>query len=179
MLVSAPETFVGVRSIDLASVTTSYAHASGVDEHALVLSANGGRHHIDLEGGAIAGRFAVLLPLDSDFEVRAAAALRFYRLATGRAAGPAPAPWRLTDRQRGQLALTLRALDGHLEGVSQRAIALVLFGRTITGRAWIGSDLQARTKRAISAGLALMQGGYRALLATPRRRRRGNVGRPP
>ncbi|MGE0596218.1 MAG: DUF2285 domain-containing protein [Hyphomonadaceae bacterium] len=179
MLVGAPDTFEDVRSIDLASVTTHYAHASGVNEHALVLRADDGQHHISLHGQAIAGRFAVLLPVDSDFEVRAAAALRFYRSATGRAAGPAPTPWRLTDRQRSQLALALRALDGHLEGVSQRAIALVLFGRTISGRAWIGSDLQARTKRAISAGLALMQGGYRALLAAPRRRRSGNADSPP
>lgn len=105
--------------------------------------------------------------MDDDFELRAAAALRFYRYVRGRAAGPPPTPWRLTDQQRFHLSLALRALDGHLAGASQREIAQVLFGRVIAGRAWVGSDLHSRTKRALKMGQDLMRGGYRALLRGP------------
>jgi hypothetical protein len=67
--------------------------------------------------------------------------------------------------------LSLRALDGHMDGASYRAIAEVLFGRRrIPELAWKTHDLRSRTIRLVQAGLTLMRGGYRALLRPPSRK---------
>lgn len=91
------------------------------------------------------------------------ASRRLWRAITGRAPGP---PFcQLTAQRRERLALALCALDGHLDGASYRVIAEVLFGRNrIPERAWKTHELRSRTIRLVQAGLALMRGGYRALL---------------
>jgi hypothetical protein len=67
--------------------------------------------------------------------------------------------------------LALRALDGHIDGASYRVIAEVLFGRKrIPESAWKTHELRSRTVRLVQAGIALMRGGYRALLRPPSRK---------
>ena len=57
-----------------------------------------------------------------------------------------------------------------MAGSTYRAIAEVLFGeKRIPDRAWKTHDLRNRTIRLVQSGLALMRGGYRALLR-PRRK---------
>ena len=107
---------------------------------------------------------AVVIPLDADFATRADAALRLWRLVTGR---PRARPSdRLTPQQRHRLGLMLRALDGRLAGESYRAIAAGLFGhaRIPAGRGWKTHDLRDRTIRLVRSGTKLMQGGYLDLL---------------
>ncbi|MGA7806668.1 DUF2285 domain-containing protein [Bradyrhizobium sp.] len=105
------------------------------------------------------------LPLDADFDFLAA-----HRLwaALGRRSLQGlqqPLPF----RQRQRLILAIRALDGHLEGNSYRAIAAGLFGESrIPEGGWKTHDLRSRTIRLVQTGKTLMRGGYRALL-----RRRG------
>jgi hypothetical protein len=111
----------------------------------------------------------VELPLDADFDVRSQAAHRLWSALGKRAAGP-PCP-ALPSQRRQRLTLAIRALDGRTEGNSYRVIAEVLFGKDrIPDRAWKTHDLRNRTIRLVQSGLALMHGGYRALLRRGRKR---------
>jgi hypothetical protein len=59
-----------------------------------------------------------------------------------------------------------------LEGNSYREIAEGLFGKErIFGRSWKAHDLRSRTIRLVQYGIALMRGGYRALLRPPSRKK--------
>lgn len=111
---------------------------------------------------------AVVIPLDADFNTRADAALRLWRIATGRPR--VRPPDRLTRHRRHRLALTLRALDARLANQSYRVVAKYLFGRARVpaGPAWKTHELRDRTIRLARAGMELMQGGYLDLLRYPR-----------
>ena len=114
--------------------------------------------------------YTAVLPLDSDFEVRAHAARRLWRAINGRA--PGPAFHELSPQRRERLVLAVRALDGRVDGSNYRAIAEVLFGKKrIPERAWKTHDLRNRTIRLVQAGFALMRGGYRDLLRQSRRKK--------
>lgn len=113
---------------------------------------------------------AVLLPLDPFFEVRAAAALRAWRVAAGRAPGPDPS--RLPRLRRDRLIAALRVLDGRLADASYRQIAVALFGAgRVPDQGWKTHDVRDRTVRLARLGFELMGGGYRRLLVYPHRRR--------
>jgi hypothetical protein len=114
--------------------------------------------------------YAAVLPLDSDFEVRAHAAHRLWRAMNGRVPGPAFHELSLQRRER--LILAVRALDGRMEGGTYRAVAEVLFGKKrIPERAWKTHDLRNRTIRLVQSGFALMRGGYRELLRYRRKQK--------
>jgi hypothetical protein len=121
------------------------------------------------EGPLIAEAYAVELPLDRDFEFRAHAARRLWRVLSDRPPGP---PLHVFSAQRRRrLALALRALDARMDGSTYREIAEVLFGaRQIPERAWKTHDLRSRTVRLAQTGFALMQGGYREILRHFRKR---------
>jgi hypothetical protein len=122
------------------------------------------------EPPVVGSLYAVELPFDDDFEIRAHAARRLWRALNGRAAGPAF--HELSPQRRQRLALVLRALDARAEGNSYRTIAEGLFGaKRIPERAWKTHDLRNRTIRLVQSGFALMRGGYRALLRQGRRRK--------
>jgi hypothetical protein len=131
---------------------------------------SGTRHRLWLrELPAEGSSLAVELPLDADFDVRSQAAHRLWSALGKRAAGP-PCP-ALPSQRRQRLTLAIRALDGRTEGNSYRVIAEVLFGKDrIPDRAWKTHDLRNRTIRLVQSGLALMHGGYRALLRRGRKR---------
>jgi len=114
--------------------------------------------------------YAVELPLDGDFEMRAHAAHRLWRALNGRPPGP---PFHaLSSQRRQRLALALRALDARMDGNTYRAIADVLFGaERVPERAWKTHDLRNRTIRLVQSGFALMRGGYRDLLRQSRRKK--------
>jgi len=106
---------------------------------------------------------SVVIPLDGDFPVRAAAASRLWARTHGRA--PSEAPCSLTKQRRDRLILMLRALDGHLAAASYREIAEVMFGADRLEREpWKTSSLRDRTIRLVKDGIALMRHGYRKLL---------------
>jgi hypothetical protein len=135
-----------------------------------VMRIHGAQHHLWLKDAPKLGvSYAAELPLDPDFEIRAHASHRLWRAVNGRPPGP---PFhRLSAQRRERLALALRALDGHIDGASYRVIAEVLFGRKhIPESAWKTHELRSRTIRLVQAGLALMRGGYRALLRPPSRK---------
>jgi Uncharacterized conserved protein (DUF2285) len=135
-----------------------------------VLYLRGVEHRVWLrEPPAIAKTYAVELPFDRDFEVRAHAARRLWRALNDRPAGP---PLHVFSAQRRRrLTLALRALDARMDGSTYREIAEVLFGaRQIPERAWKTHDLRNRTIRLVQTGFALMRGGYRSLLRPPARK---------
>jgi hypothetical protein len=110
---------------------------------------------------------AVVIPLDASFAARADAAVRLWRIASGRPRRRVPD--RLTQHQRRRLALALRALDGHLAGATYREIARALFGaaRIPSGPAWKTHDVRDRTIRLVRTGLDFMRGIYLDLLRYP------------
>jgi hypothetical protein len=68
--------------------------------------------------------------------------------------------------------LMMRALDAWLAGHSYREIAEGLFGtERVRGRAWKDHDLRSHIIRLVKSGIALMRGGYRALLRPPSRKK--------
>ena len=112
---------------------------------------------------------AVLLPLDRLFDIRANAALRFWRSLTGRNPGRNPAY--LSRARRDRLILALRALDGRRAKASYHQIAeVVLSVRNLKGSVWKSHDVRDRTIRLARYGQKLMNGGYRLLLLHPYRR---------
>ncbi len=120
-------------------------------------------------GATAANRLAALIPLDSSFAARSAAALRFSRALSQGQIQRAPDPLTLQRRQR--LRLALRALDGRLSKATYRELAQVLFGAPLISAAssWKTDELRDRTIRLVRIGVDLMRGGYRALLRIPTR----------
>jgi len=151
---------------DLASASIRQA----ADGWHAVLRIHGAQYHLWLKEMPRFGfSYAAELPLDADFEIRAHASHRLWRAINGRQ--PGPPFYQLSAQRRERLALALRALDGRMDGASYRVIAEVLFDRKrIPARAWKTHELRSRTVRLVQAGLALMRGGYRALLRPSSRR---------
>ncbi|MVT54742.1 DUF2285 domain-containing protein [Bradyrhizobium yuanmingense] len=137
--------------------------------HAIV-ALGGAKHRLWLtELPPTGSSLAVDLPFDGSFELRLRAAHRFWLALERRAIGPPPLTLPILTRRR--LILSLRAVDGSLEGHSYREIAQGLFGKhRIPDRTWKTHDLRSRTIRLVKTGLHLVRGGYRALL---RRKRKG------
>lgn len=108
-----------------------------------------------------------LVPLGSDGLDRIEAVSRFWRAVNNRRVPPDA---RLTNQQRRRFRRMLQAVDGHTEGASYREIAEAIFGPPrVAESSWKTSALRDVTIDLVKDGLALIAGGYRALL---RRRRR-------
>jgi hypothetical protein len=132
-----------------------------------ILPLGGAIHRVCLPSIPDSGsRFAVELLLDGNFDIRLQAAHRFMSAIEGRRLGSPPLA---LPRQRSRrLILTIRALDAWLQGHSYREIAEGLFGEErVMGRSWRAHDLRSRIIRLVQNGLAMMRGGYRALLGLP------------
>jgi len=113
--------------------------------------------------------FAVELRLDANFDIHLQAAHRFWSAIDGRRLGSPPLA--LPRQRRKRFILMIRALDAWLQGHSYREIAEGLFGKElVTGRSWRAHDLRSRIIRLVQNGLAMMRGGYRALLRPPSRK---------
>ena len=135
-----------------------------------ILALGGAIHRVHLPSIPDSGSlFAVELLLDANFDIRVRAAHRFLSAIEGRRL-PTP-PLALPRQRRQRVILTIRALDAWLQGNSYREIAEGLFGKEqVKGRSWRAHDLRSRIIRLVQSGLALMRGGYRALLRPPSRK---------
>lgn len=149
-------------------MTPTFERSAGDASYWLVNERHGRLPVVLIGGASAATSAAVVIPLDADFGTRADAALRLWRIATGRPR--VRPPDRLTRQRRHRLALSLRALDARLADQTYRAIAQNLFGRARipAGPAWKTHELRDRTIRLARAGMELMQGGYLDLLRYPR-----------
>lgn len=136
--------------------------------------ASGGEHRFWLAQPPSSGptTFVVILPLDTLFELRAEAALRFWLALAGRP--PGDRRHDLPQQTRDRHILILRALDAKLAGASYRVIAEALLGfRGRSKNDWEVSPLKNQVRRLVADGLFYMRGGYRELLRYPVRVRRG------
>lgn len=132
---------------------------------------HGVEHRIWLkEAPIVAPAYTVELPLDRDFEFRADAGRRLWRGLNGR---PQGAPLHVPSaHRRRRVALALPALDARTDGATYREIAEVLVpAHRIPDRDWGTHEPRNRIIRLVKTGFALVQGGYRALLRPPSRKR--------
>jgi len=136
-----------------------------------ILPLGGAIHRVCLPSIPDSGSlFAVELRLDGNFDIRLRAAHRFLLAIEGRRLGTPPLA--LPRERRRHFILTIRALDAWLQGNSYREIAEGLFGKEqVMGRSWRAHDLRSRIIRLVQKGLAMMRGGYRALLRPPLRKK--------
>jgi len=162
--------FAGRIDLDLATLAGGEFRRAADGWHA-IMPLGGANHRLWLrELPASGAPLAIELPLDSNFDIRSQAAHRFWSALEQRPLGPPPLALSFPRRQR--LILAMRAVDGWLEGNSYRGIAQGLFGKhAIPDRDWKTHDLRGRTIRLVQMGLALMRGGYRALLDHKRKGR--------
>jgi Uncharacterized conserved protein (DUF2285) len=156
--------------LDLAGLSESQFR-QGPDGWHAVLSLRGVEHRIWFrEGPIIAAAYIVELPLDRDFEFRAAAGTRLWRGLNGRPQG-AP-PHAISAYRRRRIAFALRASDASTDGATYREIAEVLLpAQRISEWEWPTHELRDRIIRLVKTGFALVQGGYRALLRPPSRKK--------
>lgn len=138
--------------------------------HAIVPMA-GAIHRLYLPAMPVGGSpLSVELPLDANFDIRLQAAHRFWSAIEGRRPG-AP-PLALSYQRRRRFILIMRALDAWLAEHTYREIAEGLFGKErVLGRYWKDHDLRSLTVRLVQSGIALMRGGYRALLRPTSRKK--------
>ena len=113
---------------------------------------------------------SIELPLDATLDIRLKAAHRFWCAIDGRRLGPSPLG--LPPQRRRRFVLMLRSLDAWLSGQSYREIAEGLFGKErVDRRPWKDNDLRSHVIRLVRSGIALMRGGYRALLRPSSRKK--------
>lgn len=143
----------------------------GPDGWHAVLHLRGVEHRIWLkEPPIVAAAYTVELPLDRDFEFRAGAGMRLWRGLNGKPQG-AP-PHAISAHRRRRMALALRASDAQTDGATYYEIAEVMLpAQRISKRDWGTHEVRDQIKRLVKTGLALVQGGYRALLRPPSRKR--------
>ena len=156
--------------LDLSELNESQFR-QGPDGWHAVLSLRGVEHRIWFkEAPIIAAAYTVELPLDRDFEFRAAAGMRLWRGLNGRPQGGPPHA--ISAYRRRRIALALRAADASTDGATYREIAEVLLpAQHISEREWPTHELRDQIKRLVKTGFALVQGGYRALLRPLSRKR--------
>ena len=166
----APSRDIGHYDLDLTMLPGGEFRRASDGWHAIV-PLRGAIHRLYLPRLVSRGApLAVELGLDANFDIRSLAANRFWLAMEGRSIGVPHLD--LPRRRRQRFKLAVRALDGWLEGNSYREIAEGLFGRQrIHGRSWKSHDLRSRTIRLVQDGIALMRGGYRALLRPPSRKK--------
>ncbi len=136
-----------------------------------------GRQHVILSAGGvtlqltITGVQTTIAPVAFSFLVRdidelAVVSRRLSKMeglvSPSRSLGKAPPRW--TARTR-KLRDALIALDGRRAGASNRQIAAVIYGHDWVEQDWPNAGLQDRLRRDLQRGLALLDGGYRDLLA--------------
>jgi len=110
------------------------------------------------------------LPFDANFDIRLLAANRFWSAIEGRRLGRPPLA--LPHHRRRRFILRVRALDAWLAGNSYRKIAEGLFGKErVLGRSWKDNELRSLIIRLVKSAIALMRGGYRALLRPSSRKK--------
>jgi hypothetical protein len=146
-----------------------YRH--GPDGWHAIIPMGKANHRLYLPGMPARGSpISVELTLDANFGIRLQAANRFWSAIQGRSLAATPLALPLQRRRR--FVLIMRALDAWLAGNSYRKIAEGLFGKErIVGRTWKDHDLRSLTIRLVQSGIALMRGGYRALLRPSSRKK--------
>ncbi len=153
-----PKSFVGARLLSTELLAGAVAHHQSHDGLHILLP---GGHHIWLLEHSAGQPMAAVIPLDDDFLLRVAGALRLRRHLDGEPAGPMPRPLQLTPRHRKRLIQMLHALDGRLSDATYREIAEVIFGpKAVREPGWKTLPVRAQTIRLVKDAIAMMNRGY-------------------
>lgn len=168
VLDTAPDDYVGARSIDLDALGCIVADRRLSNGRHLVLSDSGDRHRIWLRDATPGRRLATIIPIDDHYRLRAAVATRLWRWIEGEGGSEVPIGLMPTPFQRRRLVLFLDLLDASLAGANPRDMARTLVYPhmpDLRSAAWKDSPERRRTRLLVSEARKLMGGGYRALLA--------------
>ena len=154
LLANVPNGFTDAEPLNPALLSTVVVKHQGGDGLHLLLP---GDHHLWLLEQRPDKPIAVVIPLDDDFLLRVAGALRFRRILQNKEAGPPPRALRLTPRHRRRLIQMLRALDAHLDEATYREIAAVIFGaKSVSDPGWKTLPVRAQTIRLVKDAIAMM-----------------------
>ena len=168
VLDAAPDGFEDARPLDIDALEPILADRLLADGRHLVLADDQGRHRLWLRDTTPGRRLAITIPDDDHYELRSAAASRLRRRLRGLPAGRPPLGCRPTPFQRRRLILLLNLAEAALAGAGPRDMAIHLtYPRMppLSAAAWKDSPERQRTRRLAKEATALVQGGYRALLA--------------
>lgn len=143
------------------AVRSEIVAAPRIAEEGAYLLLRSGLQVLLLPGASPDDPLAVVVPLDADFPVRAAAANILFQSISGGSAAPDP----LTPQRRERLARMLRALDARVVGASYREVATHILGAPpADSLQWRTSTLRDVAIRLSRGAVSLMRGGYRAFL---------------
>lgn len=162
ILANAPKGLTEASPIGPAILASAIAKSEGDDGLHIRLFDN---HQLWFIDKNINGPLTVVLPLNGHLPLRAASAVRLYKLLSKRRAGPIPSAQALTPQQRRRLTLMLKALDGRLSEASYREIASALFGPyAINEKGWKTHPIRGKTIRLVNDSVKMMNQGYLKLL---------------
>ena len=168
VLDAAPDEFEDARPLDIDALEPILIDRHLADGRHMVLADAQGRHRLWLRDTTPGRRLAIQIPNDDHYEARSAAASRLHRHLRGLPAGAPPPGCRPTPFQRRRLTLLLGLVDAVSDGATPREMATYLtypHMPALSGAAWKDSPERQRTRRLTREAIALMHGGYRALLA--------------
>ena len=162
ILTPAPANFGNAASLDPAVLAVAATKSDGADGLHIRLP---GDYQIWLLDKRPDQPLAVVIPLDEDFSLRAAGALRLHRWMTAKKIGPIPQSQSLTAQKRERLIQMLLAVDGRRSLASYREIASALFGKTVAiEKGWKTHPIRARTIRLVNDAMKMVNRGYLKLL---------------
>lgn len=171
ILEPAPSGYSDIRPGDIGRWPIILADRLLASGRHLVLGDVDGPHRVWMRGASDDMPLAYVLVRDLDIELRHAAVRRLDRRLAGAPPARLPPGFRPSPFQRRRLSLLLDLLDGVLSrdgdhpSSHELARTIVYPGMTIgRGAEWKSSTERRRTQRLIEEAVALMNGGYRALL---------------
>jgi len=162
MLAKAPDSITQAGAID--SILQSKAIAQWDAGDGLHIRLPDG-HQLWILDKSPGAPLAVVIPLDENFLLRAAGAVRFRQLLADSKAGPPPPAQQLTPRYRKRLIEILRTLDARRSDATYREIANVLLGpQAGKEKGWKTHPIRAKVIRLFNDGAALVNLGYLKLV---------------
>ena len=169
LLEPAPTGFDAVPPFDPGTLGVGVAVTEGTDADGreLVIADGSGELHVRLQDGQAVRRPAVLLPLDSMFELRFEVALRFFRRLRGQRISLLPVALRLTSFRKRRLIHLLHAFDVHEAGGGPREVAaevLTSDHAKLPSVEWKDSHARRKANRLIHDAVALVERYYLKLL---------------
>lgn len=167
ILEPAPAGFDIATSFDPTAFGPALIERTDADGRELVTVDGSGELHIRAQDDLGTRRPAVLLPLDTMFELRLDVALRFARRLAGQRISLLPAALRLTAFQKHRLIQLLHAFDVHDSGGGPRDVAAEVLASDhaqLPSVEWKDSHARRKANRLIRDSVALVERGYLKLL---------------